>query len=53
MKLVKINNNKFYEELKNFLIKRSESDNFSLTYWMNKLQNLPSKKNYFVTIFCG
>ena len=31
-------------------IKRSESDNFSLTYWMNKLQNLQSKKNYFVTI---
>ncbi len=31
-------------------IKKSESDNFSLTYWMNKLQNLPSKKNYFVTI---
>ena len=31
-------------------IKKSDSDNFSLTYWMNKLQNLPSKKNYFVTI---
>ena len=31
-------------------IKRGESDNFSLTYWMNKLQNLQSKKNYFVTI---
>ena len=31
-------------------IKKGESDNFSLTYWMNKLQNLQSKKNYFVTI---
>ena len=31
-------------------IKRGETDNFSLTYWMNKLQNLQSKKNYFVTI---
>ena len=33
----------------NFL-NNSKSDDFSLTYWMNRLQNITSKKNYFVTI---
>ena len=33
----------------NFL-KNFEEYKFSLTYWMNRLQNIPSSKNYFVTI---
>ncbi len=33
----------------NFL-NRSKSDKFTLTYWMNLLQKLPTKKNYFVTV---
>ena len=33
----------------NFL-KKTNAKDFSLTYWMNKLQNISSKKNYFVTI---
>ena len=33
----------------NFLNK-SISKKFTLTYWMNLLQNLPTKKNYFVTV---
>ena len=33
----------------NFL-SQIENDNFSLTYWMNKLQNINNSKNYFVTI---
>ena len=37
MKLLKINNNKFYEELKNFLIKRSESDNESINDIVKKI----------------
>ncbi len=33
----------------NFL-KRTSSNKFTLTYWMNLLQNLSTNKNYFVTI---
>tara|TARA_Y100001970_G_scaffold283221_1_gene397838 strand:+ start:1743 stop:3032 length:1290 start_codon:yes stop_codon:yes gene_type:complete len=33
----------------NFL-KNTNSNEFSLTYWMNRLQNIPSNKSYFVTI---
>tara|TARA_Y100000768_G_scaffold374865_1_gene345029 strand:- start:167 stop:1207 length:1041 start_codon:yes stop_codon:yes gene_type:complete len=33
----------------NFL-NNSVSKKFTLTYWMNLLQNLPTKKNYFVTV---
>ena len=31
----------------------SEQDSVSLTYWMNNLQSLPSKQNYFVTVNPG
>ena len=34
----------------NFLSKKDKDSSFSLTYWMNLLQNLQSKKNYFVSI---
>ena len=34
----------------NFLGKTTSEENFSLTYWMNLLQNLNTKKNYFVSI---
>ena len=33
----------------NFL-NRSSSNKFTLTYWMNLLQKLPTKQNYFVTV---
>tara|TARA_Y100001970_G_scaffold286821_1_gene409924 strand:+ start:1497 stop:2798 length:1302 start_codon:yes stop_codon:yes gene_type:complete len=41
-------NNKIWSSW-NF-IEYSESFNFTLTYWMNNLQKLKTKKNYFVTI---
>ncbi len=31
-------------------INQSINKNFTLTYWMNLLQNLPTNKNYFVTV---
>ena len=34
----------------NFIGDLSETDKFSLTYWMNNLQKIKSNKNYFVTI---
>ena len=34
----------------NFLGQTNSEENFSLTYWMNQLQNLNTKKNYFVSI---
>ncbi len=34
----------------NFKNKKRDQSNFSLTYWMNLLQNIPGEKNYFVTI---
>ena len=34
----------------NFIKNNKEIQNFTLTYWMNNLQKLQTKKNYFVTI---
>ena len=34
----------------NFIVKSKKNNDFTLTYWMNNLQNLKTKKNYFVTI---
>ena len=34
----------------NFQAQNNIDQSFSLTYWMNLLQNLQSKKNYFVSI---
>ena len=34
----------------NFIVKSEKNNDFTLTYWMNNLQNLKTKKNYFVTI---
>ena len=34
----------------NFIKNNKEIQNFTLTYWMNSLQKLQTKKNYFVTI---
>jgi len=34
----------------NFLGKKDDDENFSVTYWMNLLQKLNSNKNYFVSI---
>ena len=34
----------------NFIKNNNENKNFTLTYWMNNLQKLQTKKNYFVTI---
>ncbi len=34
----------------NFVTEETTKNSFSLTYWMNLLQNIQSKKNYFVTI---
>lgn len=34
----------------NFIENIKSKDKFMLTYWMNLLQNIPSKNNYFVTI---
>ena len=31
-------------------INKSNNKKFTLTYWMNLLQKLPTKKNYFVTV---
>ena len=34
----------------NFIKNKKENKNFTLTYWMNNLQKLQTKENYFVTI---
>ena len=34
----------------NFIKNKNKNQNFTLTYWMNNLQKLETKKNYFVTI---
>ena len=34
----------------NFQGKNNDDQSFSLTYWMNLLQNLPPKKNFFLSI---
>ena len=34
----------------NFIKKKENNNNFTLTYWMNNLQKLKTNKNYFVTI---
>ena len=34
----------------NFITDNAYANSFSLTYWMNLLQNIQSKNNYFVTI---
>ncbi len=34
----------------NFIEKTLQDNSFSITYWMNKLQNINTKKNYFVTL---
>ncbi len=34
----------------NFIKNKNNSHNFTLSYWMNNLQKLNTKKNYFVTI---
>ena len=34
----------------NFLSNNTVEKSFSLTYWMNLLQNLPNRKNFFVSI---
>ncbi len=42
-------NSKYIWSSWNFL-NRSSNKKFTLTYWMNLLQKLPTKKNYFVTV---
>ncbi len=42
-------NSKFAWSSWNFL-SMAKKDKFTLTYWMNLLQRLPTKKNYFVTV---
>ena len=34
----------------NFIQHSEKNENFSLTYWMNKLQNISDKRDYFVSI---
>ncbi len=34
----------------NFIANESNQNTFSLTYWMNRLQNIDSTNNYFVSI---
>tara|TARA_Y100000590_G_scaffold256415_1_gene287942 strand:+ start:1259 stop:2569 length:1311 start_codon:yes stop_codon:yes gene_type:complete len=43
-------NNKAAWSSWNFISNNKDNKKFSLTYWMNNLQKIKSKKNYFVTI---